>query len=881
MVAVTYTSNLVDVFLFESTTGVTAYGGGAAGLTAETEFAMEGTNAVDKQVTSSADKGFLFGAASAFVIGPHDHFYEWIYSSVFGINDTRDNHGIHMVMGDDNSNFVKFHVDGIDTLPLGGGKVYAIRFNNTALTDFRTLVGSPTAAPDSIGGGLNVTGNSKDVNLGVDGARQGSGYLVLNGTGADDPGDFAGIASDDESTAEGVFQNTAGGFNLQGKIRIGNGATEAELTDSNTNVFIIETIHALENFTELLVAHQSSILTLTNVSFIAISGSAGAGGESKPNRGRFEMLTPIIDAQDETSYDNSPTTEGTFAGGTGYAVSDVITMSDNSLVTVDTLSGSAVLTFTVDSSEAYTSVSGTANTQVSVLPTGGTGFTLTPDTDNLRTSPTASLTGCGFIGFGESVLDSGGTFSGCRWVGANIISANNASMDGSTISNFEDQVIVDAQDETSYDNSPTTEGTFSGGTSGYAASDIITMIDGSLITVDAVSTGVVTQFTVDSSGATASLIGVANTEVSNDGGGSGDFSLTPELDNLTEVAALKWETADDPNGKLDNMDITKGTNPTHAIEFGTSSPLSITLTDMAFSGYNASNSLKDSTLWFRRTGGTITLNLSGVSGNLSYKSDGATVNVVSSVDVNVNVTDKATGSAIQDAQVYIQRATPTAHTAGAGNTAGDGTLVVTAAIDADQPQEGFLSVLDRSESSGPNYGVQGYRHASWTGSTFTFPTTVTFACTGGGTGTSLQDTVNDFTALDIKEGDTIRNTTDGSWAVVDEIVDADSITTTQLEGGADDTWTSGDSYSVHDLATTLVSGTDTVDVVLSNEQTDASGDIATLSYDSTQAPTDVIIRVRTSSGATKYIPEVITGQTISATAGLTVNVTMTEDTVAT
>ena len=47
MTAATYTSDLTDIFLFETTTGISAYGGGGAGLGAAPDFAMEGTNAVD------------------------------------------------------------------------------------------------------------------------------------------------------------------------------------------------------------------------------------------------------------------------------------------------------------------------------------------------------------------------------------------------------------------------------------------------------------------------------------------------------------------------------------------------------------------------------------------------------------------------------------------------------------------------------------------------------------------------------------------------------------------------------------------------------------------------------------------------------------------
>jgi len=48
-------------------------------------------------------------------------------------------------------------------------------------------------------------------------------------------------------------------------------------------------------------------------------------------------LYELIDAQDETDYDNSPTTEGTFAGGTAYRATEIIGLSEGSTITVDTI----------------------------------------------------------------------------------------------------------------------------------------------------------------------------------------------------------------------------------------------------------------------------------------------------------------------------------------------------------------------------------------------------------------------------------------------------------------------------------------------------------------------------------------------------------------
>lgn len=282
MTAVTYTSDLALITLFENTTGITNYGGGGGAAAAGVDYAIEGTNAVDKQVNAT-ERGFLFAdAGGAWTIGADDHFYIWVVVGTYGLADTRNNRGICVAMGDDTSNFVKFHVNGGDTLPLGGMLPYAVRFVNTTLTNFRTLVGTPGTSPDSIGCTANITGTAKFANLAADACRFGTGYDILNGTGADPEGNFAGIAADDVSTREGILTPVSGGYNLQGKLRIGSATTACEFLDSNTNINIVDTIHSLTDFTEILVEHANSILNLTNINLNALGTN---------NPGRFEMLT--------------------------------------------------------------------------------------------------------------------------------------------------------------------------------------------------------------------------------------------------------------------------------------------------------------------------------------------------------------------------------------------------------------------------------------------------------------------------------------------------------------------------------------------------------------------------------------------------------------
>lgn len=233
----------------------------------------------------------------------------------------------------------------------------------------------------------------------------------------------------------------------------------------------------------------------------------------------------------------------------------------------------------------------------------------------------------------------------------------------------------------------------------------------------------------------------------------------------------------------------------------------------------------------------------------------------------VHVEDNS-GVAIQFAQVYLQKSSPTKFTSGAGNNAGDADLVVTQTIDFDMPQTGWCNVLDRSI-----FLTFPYRYVSHDGvNTFSFASEITFACTGGGTSTGLEDSVNDFTALNIVEGDTIRNVTDGSFCVVDEVTDLDNILTSPLQGGTLNLWTSGDFYSVHRLATTLVS-TDEIDVPLMNGETDSNGDISkTYNYSS---PVDIKLSISRNTGTPKYVPLESDSDTI--TGDFTKNVVLEED----
>lgn len=101
-----------------------------------------------------------------------------------------------------------------------------------------------------------------------------------------------------------------------------------------------------------------------------------------------------------------------------------------------------------------------------------------------------------------------------------------------------DQVLIPELDETDFDNSPTTEGTFAGGT-GHAAGDVITLSDGSEVTVETVSAGVVTEFTITNSSMALASLGDTLSQSSTTGSGV-SFSLTLDQDSLSNIILLDY-----------------------------------------------------------------------------------------------------------------------------------------------------------------------------------------------------------------------------------------------------------------------------------------------------------------------------------------------------
>lgn len=125
-----------------------------------------------------------------------------------------------------------------------------------------------------------------------------------------------------------------------------------------------------------------------------------------------------------------------------------------------------------------------------------------------------------------------------------------------------------------------------------------------------------------------------------------------------DEGALFYDEAADPDGEMDGMTFTKGTNSHHAIRFGTNVPATMTLRNCTFNGFGSTEDATDAIFRFDDTTGSITLNLVGCSndGGAFSKDDAAGVDVTISIDpvtTEITVNDN-NGAALQNAYVYAQ-----------------------------------------------------------------------------------------------------------------------------------------------------------------------------------------------------------------------------------
>ena len=301
MTAAAYTTDLVDVIAnITSITGWTALGGGASGLGFGPDFAMQGSNAVDKAVTAS-EKGHVYGG-SAVTPGANTHFFVWVFLATPGLSNTLAQRGLTVALGTATTAYTQYHVEGNDTYGAAGrvARCYPIRHQTTAngSVPYRTLVGAPGANPSQFGAVTNITGTVKGSNLGISAIRYGTGLFVTAGdSGA--PGTFTAAASTNDTTANrwGILTRLGGSFELQGRFVVGQSSagtpTAAYFVASNQTISVVDTPHSLTDFTQFIIDHASTVFNLTNITVNAL-GTNNPGRLVYNNAATISALTGCV-----------------------------------------------------------------------------------------------------------------------------------------------------------------------------------------------------------------------------------------------------------------------------------------------------------------------------------------------------------------------------------------------------------------------------------------------------------------------------------------------------------------------------------------------------------------------------------------------------------
>lgn len=151
--------------------------------------------------------------------------------------------------------------------------------------------------------------------------------------------------------------------------------------------------------------------------------------------------------------------------------------------------------------------------------------------------------------------------------------------------------------------------------------------------------------------------------------------------DAVDESQMLWNFNADPNGELDGITVTKGANAHHALEFGASAPLTMTLTNWTTVSFNAVDGNNDSTFYFADRGSDVTwtLNIVGGSGSFSFKKAraGDTVNIVEDpVTLTVTATGAADGLAVEGARVLVLAGTDFESGASVGITRSGSTATV-------------------------------------------------------------------------------------------------------------------------------------------------------------------------------------------------------------
>jgi hypothetical protein len=285
MAVAVYSTDLIDIFTDGTTTGWTALGGGASALSQETDYYIQGISCLSKAAFASAEKGMIFGGATA-TIPTDGAVFIWVTHQTANSLNTIANGGLQVLLGSSASAYKQYYIGGSDTIKYDN-RWLCIPVNPTILANLTT--GVPTAVVSFYGTLANMVGGpTKGAPLAVDAIRYGRGiYSYVSGDLANGYANFLNAAAfnDDVTRAYGQIQLSGGVFKLQGLHSLGTSVTPVDFRDSNRSMVISDTLKVTPAFNSFTINNAASNVLWTNINI----NSLGA-----VSRGNFTVIDNAV-----------------------------------------------------------------------------------------------------------------------------------------------------------------------------------------------------------------------------------------------------------------------------------------------------------------------------------------------------------------------------------------------------------------------------------------------------------------------------------------------------------------------------------------------------------------------------------------------------------
>lgn len=284
-VAVTADNNRIAEAQITPDSGTWGNDGGGGGVADEPDIVYQGGAAQSRKVsTTLIGRNYTHGSGTDATATDRRHLLMKLNCTNFTALNTRATPGTELKVGSGSGAYYVYRLFGSDNYPLAGGWQFVALSPNVA--GYRqSTTGSPSLTSVLYWSWLgDYTATAKAENHCIDAIDLGAGLKLLNGDGASADGVWADFLSADEGTSAnrwGYIRSDKTGliYFVNGRLQIGESATETDFTDATGQVLVWENGLVETGFHELLLDAQNAN------SVISITGSTFDSNGQKDNDG--------------------------------------------------------------------------------------------------------------------------------------------------------------------------------------------------------------------------------------------------------------------------------------------------------------------------------------------------------------------------------------------------------------------------------------------------------------------------------------------------------------------------------------------------------------------------------------------------------------------